>query len=1024
VSTIPTIPNNTKTNGPLSRKEMMQFLPSKRAIDVFTALTSDTTAVVDQSNALATEIDSFNFNFDALNADVLTLQAEDVNLQTQIDALGSGGSDAIDGVFYDGVGDNTTLLRNALGPAGSIVTAGKTRALLDKGGSYLSGFVDVHPQISLEMSARGGKLLVPKNNLPALTSNYDGITDTSVGHVYGGGAYGAGAPGALVRLPRLSPTSGSNLAWQQVFSGFNVDARGTTQTNAVALFRSPNPDNTENLIDGDPLYTGNKDYTAPHFENMDVIGGPGTGYRGEAGNGRLAIHSARFLSNGNLNVAQSNHGLDSSGNDVVIYGHSAFGSNSGFGAKFGAASGLLATSMNVWGAPAYRSAACGALWFNGRRSFAVATSVLNDFIRFDGASNYQQGGVFCANSYATHDENFVSEGVAININNDGDQRCQADNTVGGYRVLNFVGNMYSRCTKVLFDTWQNVGGALDGKFGTAYRWIYDAHDQAAFNVLDQVNTGPNCKPWTGNTNTFTAAGAVITCNNHKLQDGYKLALYTAGTLPAGLQKGITYFVVGSTTNTFGLAYTPGGAAVTTTDAGTGTHTWGNLSTLPYGTRDNATVNYILQDSWRGETRIGATGLGNPGHALICISDSDMAALSARSGTFTFTYTSASVYTLNCTNHGMSEGDPVTLQVSAGGTLPGGLKLSVQYWATNCNANDFQLMDVPINGTIVTVTNTAGSGTFTFSSWYRTYTIEMGDRTLHAGVPGRNAAYGRWEFGKAVGYQSQATDAFSSTAGTFAHTVKAGIRTVRASLSTTNFTTGAFTLPSGVDIDASQPMRIVVTGKPCASLTWAFTQSEGWASGTPTAPASVPAGGLVVDLWYEKGVGWELKSAALTDGGLIGRIDNVSAPTGVVGEQIQVKVASGSAVSTGATNAIANVASITLTPGDWNVWGEVVFTSTSSASATVLTKAQAVLSTTSAANFTSSDASSYTIQTATSNVSATGAGTDMGSVQIGPTRITVAGTTQQVWLNVRPNMTGTVTTNAVGAWGNIRAIRTT
>jgi hypothetical protein len=313
---------------------------------------------------------------------------------------------------------------------------------------------------------------------------------------------------------------------------------------------------------------------------------------------------------------------------------------------------------------------------------------------------------------------------------------------------------------------------------------------------------------------------VITCNNHKLQDGYKLALYTAGTLPAGLQKGITYFVVGSTTNTFGLAYTPGGAAVTTTDAGTGTHTWGNLSTLPYGTRDNATVNFILQDSFEGELRMGATGHGNPGHVLVGIADGDFATLSGRTGTFTFTYTSASVYTLNCTNHGMSEGDPVTLQVSAGGTLPGGLKLSVQYWATNCNANDLQLMDVPINGTIVTVTNTAGSGTFTFSSWYRTYQHEFGSRVVHGGLPTRHALHGQWELGKSVAYQDSAWKATQLATGDTCNIAVGQAFQILSTSGGANIATATINLPT--DMAVAQDLELMFTSASITTVTWGVT----------------------------------------------------------------------------------------------------------------------------------------------------------------------------------------------------------
>jgi hypothetical protein len=58
-------------------------------------------------------------------------------------------------------------------------------------------------------------------------------------------------------------------------------------------------------------------------------------------------------------------------------------------------------------------------------------------------------------------------------------------------------------------------------------------------------------------------------------------------------------------------------------------------------------------------------------------------------------------------------------------------------------------------------------------------------------------------------------------------------------------------------------------------------------------------------------------------GYVGTTTNDSAPAGYVGEFITANVPIGSAVSL-TNNAAANVASITLTAGDWDVWGTVLF----------------------------------------------------------------------------------------------------
>lgn len=57
--------------------------------------------------------------------------------------------------------------------------------------------------------------------------------------------------------------------------------------------------------------------------------------------------------------------------------------------------------------------------------------------------------------------------------------------------------------------------------------------------------------------------------------------------------------------------------------------------------------------------------------------------------------------------------------------------------------------------------------------------------------------------------------------------------------------------------------------------------------------------------------------------IIGTQTNDNAPAGSVGELISSVIASGSAV-TQTFNTAVNVTSITLTPGDWDVWGNVAF----------------------------------------------------------------------------------------------------
>ncbi|MCP3684176.1 MAG: hypothetical protein GY861_15955 [bacterium] len=78
------------------------------------------------------------------------------------------------------------------------------------------------------------------------------------------------------------------------------------------------------------------------------------------------------------------------------------------------------------------------------------------------------------------------------------------------------------------------------------------------------------------TSTFTA-GTVAAQNSYitltkAAVDGTYVILTTTTTLPAGLAAATAYYMVNSTSNKCQLSLTHGGAAVTITDAGTGTHT--------------------------------------------------------------------------------------------------------------------------------------------------------------------------------------------------------------------------------------------------------------------------------------------------------------------------------------------------------------------------------------------------------------------------------------------------------------------
>jgi hypothetical protein len=71
-----------------------------------------------------------------------------------------------------------------------------------------------------------------------------------------------------------------------------------------------------------------------------------------------------------------------------------------------------------------------------------------------------------------------------------------------------------------------------------------------------------------------ASPAVFTQAGHGLSVNQAVVFTTTGVLPAGLTAGTTYFVIpaGFTTGAYEVALTPGGTAINTSNAGSGTHT--------------------------------------------------------------------------------------------------------------------------------------------------------------------------------------------------------------------------------------------------------------------------------------------------------------------------------------------------------------------------------------------------------------------------------------------------------------------
>jgi hypothetical protein len=105
-----------------------------------------------------------------------------------------------------------------------------------------------------------------------------------------------------------------------------------------------------------------------------------------------------------------------------------------------------------------------------------------------------------------------------------------------------------------------------------------------FATISSINTATNtitCSVDLGFSSsvskTFTASGDTLTCANHYYATGLQVRFTTTGILPAGLSLATDYYVYKINANTFKICPTQSDAisgtnTITTTDAGTGTHT--------------------------------------------------------------------------------------------------------------------------------------------------------------------------------------------------------------------------------------------------------------------------------------------------------------------------------------------------------------------------------------------------------------------------------------------------------------------
>lgn len=153
------------------------------------------------------------------------------------------------------------------------------------------------------------------------------------------------------------------------------------------------------------------------------------------------------------------------------------------------------------------------------------------------------------------------------------------------------------------------------------------------------------------------------------------------------------------------------------------------------------------------------------------------------------------------------------------------------------------------------------------------------------------------------------------------------------------------------------------------------------------------------------------TTTLTPGQLPGTNTNDDASAGNVGEYVSSEVAGGLAVSL-TSNTTANITSISLSAGDWNVWIDARFSVTAS---TIITGALASISLVSA---TFDNISSRTSFVPIPQAGFTGGGAFLNfSTLVGPARISVASATTVYFV-----AQGVFSASTLQAYGHIQARR--
>lgn len=368
--------------------------------------------------------------------------------------------------------------------------------------------------------------------------------------------------------------------------------------------------------------------------------------------------------------------------------------------------------------------------------------------------------------------------------------------------------------------------AGDIQIGAVAQVVYDGTEFQLLNPYLNVNTlvtswsggSTGLKTYTTPTKAVTisfASPAVFTVSSGDLPaNTTQIELFTTGTLPTGLSTNTTYYVVNSSGTTFNVSLTSGGAAINTTAAGSGTHTFGLLGstgnlvldgTLAVANGGTGTNTFLLNNLFLGN---GTSGLkpvyaGATGNVLTSQTVSTVNAGSFNTST---QYTLSSIGTTDWTAIGLTANGSVTGSIggasvtgSIATTGGGTLTVTAVGSGTLCIGQTISGTGVTAGTTITGYgTGTGGTGTYTVSvsQTVASTTITGSANVLTVTAVGSGTlAVGTYISGSGITAGSNITFLGTGTGGTGTYALSAN-QTVSSTTITLQPSVGTVFIPTG------------------------------------------------------------------------------------------------------------------------------------------------------------------------------------------------------------------------------------